>query len=159
VARQKPGKTILRIVSGLLLRIDDGEAEAVGERRPAGAVVILVGGLGAAMQRDDQWRLRRQVFGSIREHTKVAGICTKPGQFSQPWRAGWRYAGASRLLSCRCKKTFEFASKRLETGKNLAWIAHQGTPYCSAQYIWCDAPSRALGMESRLFRRNPDAPR
>jgi hypothetical protein len=57
VARQKPRETILRIVGRLLLRIDDGEAEAVGERRPAGAVVILVGGPGAAMQRDDQRRL------------------------------------------------------------------------------------------------------
>src|SRR6516162_8048769 len=49
VARQKPRETILRIVRGLLLRIDDREAEAVGERRPAGALVIFVCGLGAAM--------------------------------------------------------------------------------------------------------------
>src|SRR6516162_7737155 len=42
VARQKPRETILRIVGGLLLRIDDREAEAVGEGRPAGAVIILV---------------------------------------------------------------------------------------------------------------------
>jgi hypothetical protein len=42
VARQKPRETILRIVGGLLLRIDDREAESVGEGRPAGAVIILV---------------------------------------------------------------------------------------------------------------------
>jgi hypothetical protein len=33
VAGQKPGETILRIVGGLLLRIDDREAEPVGEGR------------------------------------------------------------------------------------------------------------------------------
>jgi hypothetical protein len=49
VAWQKPRETILRVVGGLLLRIDDREAEAVGERRPAGALVILVCGLGASM--------------------------------------------------------------------------------------------------------------
>jgi hypothetical protein len=49
--------------------------------------------------------------GGIGEHTKVAGICAKPGQFSQPCRpAGGGYTKASRLLSGRCKKTFEFAS-------------------------------------------------
>src|SRR2546421_9306954 len=40
-----PGKnqeTILRIVGGLLLRIDHREAQTVGEGRPAGAVIILV---------------------------------------------------------------------------------------------------------------------
>src|SRR5262249_9638815 len=49
VARQTPRETILRIVGGLLLRIDDREAESIGEGRPAGAVIILVCGLGAAM--------------------------------------------------------------------------------------------------------------
>ena len=52
---------------------------------------------------------------------QVAGICTKPGQFSQPCRlGGGGYANASRLLSGRCKKIFEFASQRLKTGKTLA---------------------------------------
>src|SRR5215471_20804873 len=54
------------------------------------------------------------MFGSVGEHTQVAGICTKPRQFSQPCR----YASAIRLLSGRGKKTFEFASKRPNTGKN-----------------------------------------
>src|SRR5262249_53176609 len=49
VARQKPRETILRIVGGLLLRIDDREAEAVSEGWPAGAVIIRVWGVGAAM--------------------------------------------------------------------------------------------------------------
>src|SRR5260221_260394 len=49
VARQKPRETILRIVGGLMPRIDGREAEAVGEGRPAGAVIILVCSLGAAM--------------------------------------------------------------------------------------------------------------
>src|SRR5215468_10040806 len=65
VARQKPRETILRIVGGLLLRIDHRETESVGERRPSGTVVILGGGLGAAMERDQQWRLGWQVFGSV----------------------------------------------------------------------------------------------
>src|SRR5262249_55030733 len=82
VAWQKPRETILRIIGRLLLRIDDREAEAVGERPPAGAVVIIVCGLGAAMQRDDQWRHGRQVLGSVGKHAKIAGICAKPGQFS-----------------------------------------------------------------------------
>src|SRR5947209_7640495 len=49
IARQEPGETTLRIVGGLLLRIDDREAEPVGEGRPAGTVIILVRSLGAAM--------------------------------------------------------------------------------------------------------------
>jgi hypothetical protein len=66
---------------------------------------------------------------------KVAGICTKPGQFSQPCRpGGGGYANASRLLSGRCKKTFEFASKRPKTGKNLAGITHRKHPCCIAKY-------------------------
>src|SRR6516165_12672220 len=81
VAWQKPRETILRIVGRPLLGIDDREAKAVGERPPAGAVVIIVRDLGAAMQCDDQWRHGRQVLGNVGEHTKIAGICTKPGQF------------------------------------------------------------------------------
>jgi len=49
VARQKPRKATLWIVGRLLLRIDNREAETVGEGRPAGATVILVCGLSAAM--------------------------------------------------------------------------------------------------------------
>src|SRR6516225_6367750 len=82
VVQQKPRKTILRIVRRLLLRIDDREAEAIGKRRPTGSVVILYGSLGAAMEHDNQWRHGRQVFGSVGEHAKVAGIYTKTGQFA-----------------------------------------------------------------------------
>jgi hypothetical protein len=74
------------------------------------------------------------VFGSVGEHTKVAGICTKPGQFSQPCRAAaGRYAITSRLVSGRCKKTLEFASKDLKTGKSLAEIAHREYTYVASQ--------------------------
>jgi hypothetical protein len=76
------------------------------------------------------------VFGSVGEHTKVAGICTKPGQFSQPCRAaGGRPAGACRFLSGRCKETFEFASKHLKRGKNLAEIAHREYTYIAGHNI------------------------
>src|SRR6266498_2876340 len=90
------------------------------------------------------------MFRSVGEHTKVAGICTKPGQFSQPCRAaGGRFASASRLLSGRCKKTFEFASKRLKTSKNLAEVAHGEQTHIAAQNILCAATWRASGIESR----------
>jgi hypothetical protein len=76
------------------------------------------------------------VFGNVGEHTKVAGICTKPGQFSQSCRAaGWRYPIARLIVSGRCKKTFEFGSKRLKAGKNLVKIAHRGCTHIAAQYI------------------------
>jgi hypothetical protein len=76
------------------------------------------------------------VFGSEGEHTKVAGICTKPGQFSQLCRgAGGRPASACHLLSGRCKKTFEFASKHLKRGKNLAEIAHRKHTYIAGHNI------------------------
>ena len=140
VARQKPRETILRIVGGLLLRIDDREAESVGERRPSGTVVILGGGLGAAMERDHQRRLARQVFRNVDEHTKVAGICTKPSQFSQPCRAGGgRPGSACRPLSGRRKKTFESASKRLKVSKSLTEIAHRSTPILQSQISLCIA--------------------
>jgi len=81
------------------------------------------------------------VCGSVGEHTKVARICTKPGQFSQPRRAaGGCYASASRLLSGRCKKSFEFASKRVKTGKNLAWIAHREPLILQRSMQLCGAP-------------------
>jgi hypothetical protein len=160
VARQKPRKTILRTVGGLLLRIDDGETEAVGERRPTGAVVKLVCGLCAAVQRDDQWRLRRQVSGSVNEHAEVAGICAEPGQFSQPCRAGRRYADASRPLSGRFKKTFEFASKRLKTGKNLAWIAHREQTVLQRNNIYCALHHRGpWGWSQDFSESNPDGPK
>ena len=56
VARQEPRKAILRIVGRLLLGIDDREAEAIGQHRPAAAAVVFSGGLAAAMQRDHQRR-------------------------------------------------------------------------------------------------------
>src|SRR5215471_21615308 len=79
------------------------------------------------MQCYHQWRLGPQVFRSVCEHTKVAGICTKTGQFSQPRRAaGGRPTGKCGLLSGRGKKTFEFASK-------LAEIAHRDHSYIASQ--------------------------
>jgi hypothetical protein len=64
------------------------------------------------MQRDDQRRVVWQAFGSVGEHTKIARIGTEPEQFSQLCRAAQaRWASASRILSGRRKKAFEFASK------------------------------------------------
>ena len=58
------------------------------------------------------------------EHAQVARVCTKSGQFSQPcWAVVWR---ADHLLSGRCKKAFEFASKRLKTSENIAQVVHGG---------------------------------
>src|SRR6202171_6666478 len=48
VAWQEPGEAILRIVGRLLLRIENRKAEAIGKRRPAGPVVVLLGALTAA---------------------------------------------------------------------------------------------------------------
>jgi hypothetical protein len=76
------------------------------------------------------------VFRSVREHTKIAGICPKPGQFPQPCRpAGGPHGSASRPFSGRRKKTFEFTLQRLKTGKNLTEIAHLKITYCVATYI------------------------
>jgi hypothetical protein len=49
VTRQKPRETVFQIVGGLLLRINNRETEAVSQRGPAGAMVILGGGLRTAM--------------------------------------------------------------------------------------------------------------
>src|SRR5262249_5349867 len=74
--------------------------------------------------------------GNVGEHTKVAGICAKPGQLSQSCRAaGWRYAIAYRLRSGRCEKTFEFGSKRLKAGKKRVEIAQRGWSHIAAQNI------------------------
>jgi hypothetical protein len=98
--------------------------------------------------------------GSVDEHTKVAGICAEPGHFSQPRRASRRYAGASRLLSGRFKKSFEFASKRLKTEKNLAWIAHQGKTVLQRTIYIVHCTIAGLGDGVKTFSKsNPDAPK
>src|SRR6266436_7296095 len=67
---------------------------------------------------------------------------------------GRGYASASRLLSGRCKKTFEFASKRPKTGKNLAGITHPKHPILHRKISLCVATWRAPGMESRTEQVN-----
>src|ERR1700730_986720 len=64
------------------------------------------------------------MFRSIGEHAQVSRVCTKSGQFSQPcWAVVW---SADHLLSGRCKKAFEFASKRLKTSENIGKVVHGG---------------------------------
>jgi hypothetical protein len=82
------------LLAGLLLRIDDREAESVGEGRPAGAVIILVRSLVQPCSAMTNGALAA-VFGSVEEHAKVAGICTKPGQFLAAVSARGRGLGES----------------------------------------------------------------
>src|SRR5262249_54897046 len=58
--------------------------------------------------------------------------------FSQPRRAG-HWARAGRPPSGRCKKMFEFASKRLKTGKGLAEIAHRTSSMLQRKASLCIA--------------------
>ena len=71
------------VVGRLLLRHQQGEAVALGERRPAGAEIVTSGGLPAAMQHDDQRRPMRHAAGYEREHPERAGIGPECARFDE----------------------------------------------------------------------------
>ncbi len=133
VARQEPREAILRIVGRLLLRIDDRKAEAIGERRPAGAVVVLLGALAAAVQRDDQWRQARQALGNIDEHAQVAGISAERRQFVQA-------AGLLRRVPRPTRPAFLRAvSRRLSNLRRRSWSRAIALPKSRISHLYCIA--------------------
>ena len=81
VAGKKPVETVFRIVRALLLRQQEHEAVAIGERRPAGAEIVTRRRLRTTVQDDHQRRLRvhRHVF----EHAQRAGIGAEPRDLGQ----------------------------------------------------------------------------
>src|SRR5262249_8280878 len=116
VARQEPREAILCVVGGLLLRIHDDEPLPVGERRPARTMVVVNGGLGAAMQSDHQARHARQSDGNISKHPKIAGICTERGQLLQPRRCSSELPTppTGRIGASGNEKALELATQMLQ---------------------------------------------
>jgi hypothetical protein len=104
------------------------------------------------MERDNQWRRTREIFRSVGEHTKVAGVRTKAGEFFEAgWAAGRRLACAGRALSGRCKKILEFAPKRLKPGKDLREITHGTTFMLHCKASVCGA---TWGLAQRSQERD-----
>lgn len=81
VAGLEPVEATAAVVRALLLRQQQGEAEAVREQLPAGFVVVARRGLRAAVQRDHHRRIRRQAGGHVLEHAQVAGVAAETGDF------------------------------------------------------------------------------
>ena len=97
VAGAKPVEAVFRIVRALLLRQQEHEAVAIGERRPAGAEIVARRRLRTAVQDDHQRRLRvrRHVF----EHAQRAGI----GAESCAPRSDGRTRGRNRARTTACE--------------------------------------------------------
>ena len=74
VAGLKPVEAAVRIVCALLLREKQREAVPLGERRPAGAVLVACSRLRASVKNDHKGGLVRKAGGQVREHTQGAGI-------------------------------------------------------------------------------------
>src|SRR5580698_6874450 len=77
VLRQKPGEAVLRVVSELLLRINNQKTQSIGKRGPPGAVIVRIGVLAATMQGDNHGGPDRQVFGCVCQHAQVARVRSK----------------------------------------------------------------------------------
>src|SRR4051794_19968695 len=73
----KPVEAALRIVRGLLLWNEQGEAVAVRERRPACAIVVAGCSLEAAMENNNQGRRACRLIRHVGEHTQVARVGAK----------------------------------------------------------------------------------
>ena len=82
----EPVEAALRIVGLLLFRIEQDEAIAIGERRPARAVIVSGGRLRASMQDDDKSRRGRKSFRSVSQHPEIPGVGSEACDFRQPAR-------------------------------------------------------------------------
>jgi hypothetical protein len=84
VVGREPVEAAKRIILLLLLGVEQGEAMAVGEPGPAGTLIVAGGGLGAAVQDDDQRRARAEAVRHVAEAAEVARIVAGRGQIGQP---------------------------------------------------------------------------
>ena len=80
----EPAETGVGVVGAFLLGIEQGEAMGVGQRRPAGAMVIGLRGLGAAMQHHDKARFGAELLRRMDEHPQIAGIGAELLDLHQP---------------------------------------------------------------------------
>ena len=77
VFRIEPVEAGVGVVGGALLRHQQRKAVALGQRRPAGADIVAISGLPAAMQHDDERGLARQIDRHVGKHLQRAGICAE----------------------------------------------------------------------------------
>ena len=90
VALGEPVETMLRIVAARLLGQAQDEAVTRGQTRPAGAEIIVLRRLPAAVQHDDQRRTGRQLLRDMDQHTQLARIGTEIANFNELGRIGLR---------------------------------------------------------------------
>lgn len=98
VAWLEPVEATHRIISPLLLGIENGEALLLRQLRPARRPVISGGRLRASVQHDDQRASGRQLVGREEEGPKIAGIGSevpKSIQGSPSSLAGFGFARCS----------------------------------------------------------------
>jgi hypothetical protein len=93
VARLEPVETGVGIVGAPLLRQQQRETMSLGQPRPAGAAIILLRTLSAAMQRHDQRAAGGQMRRHVGEHPQIAGVVTEGGDLVQAGRGAWRVVG------------------------------------------------------------------
>ena len=114
VAGAKPVEAVIRIVRALLLRQQEHEAVAIGERRPAGAEIVARRRLRTAVQDDHQRRLRvrRHVF----EHAQRAGIGAETCHLGQTVERGIEIARERLRARHRAQQGFPPAALPGEAG-------------------------------------------
>ena len=79
VFRLEPVPAEVRVVGALLLGEEEGEAVALGEGGPAGAVVVGGGVLGAAVEDRDERGALGETGGDVGEHAEFAGVAGGEG--------------------------------------------------------------------------------
>ena len=115
----EPGEAAVGIVRAFLLGQQQGEAEAIGHGRPAGAVIVSAGRLRAPVQDDNQGRGIRETFGTVAEHAQIAGVRAEALDFGKT--RGWRARRVPSTLGLgRSQDLFPFAAVAGEFGGGLS---------------------------------------
>ena len=133
VARKKPREAALRIVRSLLLREDKDEAKAISEMRPARAVVIGVGCLGAAVQCDDEGRRWVDAVRHVDVHAQIPGVAPKVRNLMQPTGSRGRFSGPFSRRSF--EPLLEEVAQRPQAGKRDADAWHETSLFALQQYM------------------------
>ena len=159
VAGQEPVEADVRVVGALLLGQEQGKAVALGERRPAGAVLIAVGRLRAAVQDDDERSAFRAALRHVGEHAQGARIGAEIRRFSEPGSC-LRQAGGRRNRRIGGEKLFEIAAIAGELRRRLSEPGHPNSFAGPTRRRLTSTIRCKPKMGQRLLHRNkmlPDA--
>ncbi|EXI86970.1 MAG: hypothetical protein AW12_02100 [Candidatus Accumulibacter sp. BA-94] len=105
---------------------------AIGERRPTAALVVRSRALRAAVQDDDQRRLRRQARRNILVHAQLAGIGAETGDLAQPTLLPVDLF-RPRLYGGQCRQEFLPAAAMRRLRRQLCHLGNRG--HLVAQFV------------------------